>query len=1299
MGIVQDHEGFMWFASSKGLYRYDSNTFKKYIPEGGKHGSIPSDYIEDVYCDSEGRLWVATLGGLSLYDRESDSFTTFRHDPGNPGSLSSNRVLCIVQDSEETIWIGTARGLNEVVIEKEEIRFARAGHKLTDSTQLIRSMVAGKKGELWLGTGQGLVWAKRDEARLIPRNNNKQDLPAGQINAMHLDKQGTIWLGTDAGLVRLDTASKQFYPVEGIRYNEPYSAVCGIAEDNNKNLWIATESGLFFLNPANNHIKRYVRERGNYNSLADDVLYAVYVDRRNGLWLGSYYLGISYLDMGLPDFTKWPGNLDDDRYESFLNGWIGKSGSNRMWAISGNHSELISFNREGSSFVLSDLSALQSARYHTFFIDKSGILWCGADFLLTSFDLHTRKTTHHRLSSGSENKSRSGRVHTIFEDSRGTLWVGGVFGLMSYNRVTGDIEKADCHDIIYSALEDAAGNLWFGGNSFVFVVKAGTNTVKALDIDRVAFSDNPTPARRIAQDPSGRIWVASEQGLQLYDVDSDKLKLYTKDAPEILNYTLDVQADSLGYLWLNGEYRLIRYHPDKRTVQVYDYRDGLPQNGLLMLGSSVKDESGYLYFPTSNGTFRFDPEKIKPLNKISPIVLTSLKLFNKQVSAGDQTGILKSSVESTGEIVFRYDQNTFALEFALLSFSRSERNQYAYRLDGFEKDWNHVEIPAATYTNLPPGDYIFNVKAADGDGYWNPEPLQLRIIVLPPWWKTWWAYAIYVILASLLIYGVVRFFWLRNTFRKENELYEAKLDFFTNISHEIRTHLSLISSPIQQAFQLSSSNDEAQKILRYAKNNSDRLMLLVNELLDFRKLQNGKIQLHVSEQDVVKVLGNTLAAFEHLAKEKDITTRFDAPDTPVLAWFDLTQMQKVFYNLLSNTYKFTPEGGQVLIVVAEEINQVSIKIADNGVGIAPQHLEHLFRNFFQVYEGNNSNTGYGIGLALSKSIIDLHHGHLSVTSKQKTETSQGGTAFIIRLSTGADHFGGSTIHLGTSDVQPHNLQPGQSGILQETMPSVNPSKKYTLLIIEDNDELRDFSIELFRDKYQILEADNGQKGVELAKEHMPDLVVCDVMMPGVNGLEVCKQLKESFNTRHIPVILVSARSTGSQMKEGLNAGADDYLIKPFDFGVLELKIGNMIDIREAMKEKYSRTVSLEPNSVELNDPDAEFIVQLKDVVLKNISDTKFGVNQISHHSGVSVSVLYRKLRALTGMTVNDFVKSIRLKKAYQLLEAGHYNVNEVAVEVGFEDSQYFSKEFRKVYGNSPSDLKRQAQERKKKTSG
>lgn len=1296
MGIAQDHQQFMWFATSRGLFRYDSQTFKQYSHDPGNPNSIASDYVRAVFCDTEGNLWVGTASGISVYNRDKDTFTNFRHDDLDTNSLSDNTIYFIQEDSRKRLWVGTSRGLNRLTMEDSQVKFSRfLQDEWEGPSRQIRCMAEGKNGALWLGTYDGLIRMEKDGtgARIFKMDTGSNYSLVNEFVAVYVDEGGEVWLGSNNEcLIRFDTASERFSTVPAFRKeNGVKPNVSGFVRDKQGKFWIITGSGLAHFDPVTHQVRWYVNRPENPYSLPDDVLYAIYPDKQGGLWLGSYYLGISYLHPDAPGFAPWPSPEGDNALgKEFLNGWMGRSKRENLWVISDDNSKMALFDKEVKGMSLFELQLPPSTEYYFFYVDGNDGLWGGGSSVLTRYDLKTRRHQDYPLlTSDKRDTPVRGKIYKIIEDRQDRFWIGGSFGLLLFDKKNGHFRKVGPVNYVTSIFEDSQSNLWVGGKDEVFLLTKGAEQLERLPVSKMEATGNTAYVRRIVEDPSGRIWIAA-LGLQRYDSERHQFVRYPENAS--LNYVLDVQSDRQGYLWINSESKLIRYHPDRGSVQTYGYPDGLPPNSILRISGSVEDKDGILYFTTNKGTFRFDPEKIVLNAHPSPIVITSLKLFNKEVGIGDQTGLLPREIGTMKELTFRHDQNIFTLSFALLSYKGSDKNQYRYKLDGFEKDWNTVAVPSATYTNLPPGDYTFMAGAANGDGYWNEEPLQIRIVVLPPWWKTWYAYLLYLVVSGIVVYGITRFFWLRSSFRKENELYQAKLDFFTNISHEIRTHLSLISGPLEKAFKSPAADTVTRNHLSYAKNSSERLMRLVNELLDFRKMQNGSIRLHVSEHNVVRVLENVLAAFEHLALEKGITTRMECPDKPVMLWFDSAQMQKVFYNLLSNAYKFTPEGGTVSVVVTEISNEVILKVIDNGGGIAPEHLGHLFTNFFQTYEGYTDNTGYGIGLALSKGIVGQHHGDLSVTSQLRNDSRAGGTCFTLRLLKGNRQYEAQQL---TAASGPVYLDSGSAGdVLIPPGNNTDSTLKNTLLLIEDNDELRAFTREVFRESFQVLDAANGQDGLDLARKSIPDLILCDVMMPGLNGLEVCSRLKSDVLTSHIPIILLTARSTVPQVIEGLKTGADDYVVKPFDLSVLELKINNLIQVRESLKQQYSRSVLLEPDAIVLDDLEGEFIAKLKELVIQNLSDPAFGVNEMAFQVGISVSVLYRKLRALTGMTINDFMKTLRMKRALQLLESGVYHVNEVATIVGFEDSKYFSREFRRVYGKTPNEIRRQSTDSK-----
>ena len=1284
-GITQDLSGFMWFASTNGLCRYDSRYSKYYVPNPSDKGSLPASYLSAILCDSQNRLWIGSWRGLALLNREQDTFTTFTHNPGNPASIGNDSIFCLFEDSRKQLWAGTINGIARVEETAEGFTFS---HFLIDRADeyanAIRAITEDRNGDLWLATSGGLVRFSRD-GRTFERflvYPASRFSPDNEIAAIYCHSDGTLWVGMRAGgLNHFDPVTRRFERLL-LSGNEkhPNPKISCFLPDNQGKLWIVTWEGLACHDPGNAHTTWYINDATAPSGLSDNFLLSGYIDTQQGLWLGSYTGGVNYLQINARPFIPWFSPEDKPLSKLFENGWYGICKNNVLWCISDNGERLLLFDKNQKVSQSYKLQLPHSMQLHYFFLDDQDMLWCGGASTFSRLDLKTGKRDDYQFF---EQIRKRGLVQGILEIENDRLLLFGSFGAFIFDKRSREIIRTGVENVIISGFRDSAGNTWLGSKGTVFLLRRGKRGFETIR-PSMPIKDKDD-IWRIAEDVRGRIWFVTGAGLWLFNGQSGNFLPYQEFDTDF--FATDMMCDKDGFIWLSVSTELVRYHPDQKSFQYFREVDGMPYQAVLRVHAAFSDPEGIFFYPTNKGAFFFDPARIALHNTSSPIVISSLKLFNKEVELTDSTGIFKREISMEKELVFRHNQNIFSLDFALLSYFKSDQNQYAYKLDGFEKDWNYVKTPSATYTSLPAGTYTFMVRAANGDGYWSPEPLKLRIVVLPPWWKTWYAYLLYSLILVGIVYAVNRLFWLRRVVRQENELYQAKLDFFTNISHEIRTHLSLISGPVEKAWESAENDSRIRGFLTYAKNNSDRLMLLVNELLDFRKIQNSKISLWVGEHNVEGVIRNTLASFEHLASEKGITALVESPERPVMLWFDLSQMQKVFYNLLSNAFKFTPEGGRISVRIMEEPNHVIIEVRDNGPGIAPRYIDRLFTNFFQVYESNTGNTGYGIGLALAREIVVRHHGELTVTSRQKTGSEEGETCFSLTLLKNKKHFSSSDTTEFAGIIPPSIPHPDVTDKALSPA-ATDDAQKYTVLFIDDNDELRSFATDTLRDAYKILEANDGQSGLELATEHMPDLVVCDVMMPGMSGLDVCKALRSDFQTRHIPVILVSARSTAQQMMEGFQAGADDYLIKPFDFRLLKLQISNLVAARETLKEKYSRSISLEPGLAEIGNADEAFISKLKQLVVDNISEPDFGVNEMAFQTGISVSVLYRKLRALTGMTVNEFTKNIRMRRALQLLESGSFNINEVANMVGFDDSRYFSKEFRKTFDKKPSDIKR-----------
>ncbi|PSL33796.1 hybrid sensor histidine kinase/response regulator transcription factor [Dyadobacter jiangsuensis] len=1309
LAITQDKDGLMWFGTLTGLIRYDTRTLKPYGRDpGGK--PIFSD-LRDMISDSQGRIWVGTASELTLYDPNTADITHFKHDSTRANTLSDEWVNCLIEDSKKQIWAGTRHGLTRIVTGNGSVQLSRhLQHEFKGGALNIKCMAEGKDGTLWLGTADGLIRmpVNGGKPKLYQIPQTPPETQPSEVLSIFTNDKGVIWLGNSlGGLIRFDSATGVFSPITGLKNTTGgVPVVREIISDGRGKLLLATDSGLAHFNPSTGEADWYINQPGNPQSLPENALFSAYLDNQGGLWLGSYYSGVHYFHFNSPRFKRWPVGAGDPLAGSFVNAWIGKSKTNRMWSISDKADKLLLFDANGKNPATFPLKLAPEADYYSFYIDQNEVLWAGGNTLLTSYDFRRGIYRHYPFAKPGQAEPANGRTYAINEDSFGHFWVGGRYGLLLFDKTTGTFTKAPTVTYTTTIFEDSRHNIWIGGKAGLYRIKAEAARSPMPAIEKIRSEEDFVISWRINEDRAGNIWAACHTQLLKYNPEKNQFELNT-DIPR--EAALDVVPDSKGYIWINASSKLYRYHPKEKTLQSYSAHDGLPLKGTLMQGAGTVDRNGYLYFVTDKGMFSFDPATISIPNRTAPIVLSALKLYNKTVRAHDSTGILPVPIGKVNEITFRHDQSIFTLDFALLDYVRSDVNRYAYKIDGIDRDWNYVQTPSATYTNLPAGSYIFQVKAGNGDGVWTEKPLQIRINVLPPWWRTWYAYAFYLLLTAGIVYITTRFFWIRSSFRRENALNQVKLDFFTNVSHEIRTHLSLISGPLEKAYQQAAEGKNNENYLGYARASSDRLMLLVNELLDFRKIQSGGLRLQAREHDVVRIIKNVIAAFEHMAKDKGIETTLIAPEMPVHLWFDLAQMQKVFYNLLSNAYKFTPEGGKVAVRVAEISNEVKITVEDNGKGMSQDHLQKLFTYYYQA---DSEKPGYGIGLALSKAIVERHHGYLTAESRlhngharngshgeasrgeatrgetTRGETSPGGTTLTIRLLREKRHFAPDEL------VRNGNSYMGDLLTETTTMPASNhiadAKLSNTILIIEDNDQLRVFIRDLFEGEFNIIEAENGLQGLELANEHLPDIVLSDVMMPEMNGLEVCNKLKSNIATAHIPVVLLTARTQNEQVIEGLESGADDYLAKPFDPRILELKIRNLIRVRDELRAHYRQsalTDSTDGNTI-AQDVNEAFIARIRSLVAGNLADPDFGVNELAAQVGMSVSVLYRKLRTLTGMTVNEFVKAIRLNEAKKFLESGVYNVAEVATMIGFDDSKYFSKEFRKVFGKNPNEFKK-----------
>ncbi|MCU0394286.1 MAG: response regulator [Chitinophagaceae bacterium] len=1297
LAITQDSRGFIWLGTRAGLNRFDGHGFRTYKRMPGNPGSLSSDYILALLNDHQGQLWVGVNGGLCRYLPETDRLQLI------PGS-SNMRVSALHEDAQGRLWMGSNLGL--VVKEPGTLRFAapimaKGQYGLNGAD--IRAITSDSKGHIWVGTAGGLTrlhlqgqqWYSTTY-RLDKAGTENASLA---IRAIAEDNLQQIWVGTvNAGLYRLDTATSSFIPYlhqKGLPNSLVNNNIRQIMPDQKGRLWIGTQEGLSVFDPARNSFSNYQQDPDKPNSLSQNSIYSLFTDKAGNIWVGTYFGGANIVyahntPFQRQQYTRFTSSISNNVVSDFAedrqgNLWIGTEGGGLNY-----------WNRQTGQFeafknVVGDPSSLLSNLVKTVCLDQQGRVWVGTHGGgLSMLDPGTKRFTHYRPTPGVSGSLPSPDVSKVLYDSYGRLWVGtdahGLWLLdeasQQFRRYLHRPEKSfqlsGSH--VRCLYEDAEQNLWVATENGVNLLKAGSDQFTNFLADYPDAAGMQYSFNAVFRDNRNRIWLGSmNQGLILAGEKGTAWELFSKKNGLSGNTVYGILQDENGFLWTSTENGLSRLDIETRRIHNYNVHDGLPGNEFNFL-SYFKDRRGEMFFGGFNGFCHFLPAQVQSNENTQPVQITGLQIHNYAVRPGDSTGLLQKDISQVPAIQLNHTQNVVTIEFALLNFIKPQKTIYTWKLEGYDKEWHEGHEHKAVYNNLPPGHYRFLVKAANNDGKWHSTPTELLIDIEPPIWKHTWAYILYALLMAAGSFLILRFLWMRARFKREASLQQFKLDFFTNISHEIRTHLSLILGPVEQMLMNKDNSPAANRQLLHVRSNADRLMRLVSEMMDLRKAETNHLSLHVTRENLLLFLHDVYTACEGAARAQGISMLFEAHCQEQDLYFDKMQMEKVFFNLLTNAVKFTPAGGTVRIVVEEAAQTVSIRIIDNGIGIPAGQISKLFTTYYQVDHGNGHPVGYGIGLALAKSLVNLHQGSLTVESKPAADGQEGYTCFMVTLLKGNSHYKAEELSAES---------PATTG----TTAAANPAQvtategpdQQAILLVDDNAELRSFIRESLEGKYTLLESDNGQDGLRLAQEQIPDLIISDIMMPGLNGLELCRTLKQDQRTSHIPVILLSAKSTPMQQLEGMQMGADAYVTKPFSIQMLELQIANLLASRASMRQRYIHQVTLQPRNIEITNNDEAFLGSIIDIIDSHMDEESFGVGMLSQKMAMSQPVLYKKLKALTNMSVNDFIKSIKLKKAAMLLLTKKHTVNEVAYMVGFNDRKYFSREFKKQFGKTPSE--------------
>ena len=1342
--ILQDSQGFMWFGTREGLNKFDGYTFTVYRPNPENRVGMNNN-IRSIFEDSGGDLWIGTYcDGLYTFNRKTETFTRYQNQRDNPHSISSNGVYSIFEDSSGSLWIGTrAGGLNKFNRKQETFTHYRhrADNPLSLSHNDVCSILEDSGGNLWIGTLAGGLNKLDPEQETFTHYRHRADDPhslsSDWVRSILEDSNGNLWIGTHGGgLNKFDRKTETFIHYQhqpenanSLSHNDIYS----ILEDSGGSLWIGTTGGgINKFDPKKESFTRCRHRADNPHSLSSDCIRSIFEDSGGNLWIATCDGGLNLLYgktfTPVQHQVDTPPSLGLNDVKSFF-----EDSSGRLWI--GTDCGLNKFNPETQTFTLfqnqvDNPHSLSHNDIRSIFEDSAGGLWIGTyGGGLNKFDRKTETFIRYQHQPENADSLSHNFVRLIFEDSTGNLWIGTNRGLNRFDdkqetfhrcQHQADNPNSLSNNTVKTMCEDSAGRLWIG-------TSGGLNKFTGRRETFIRYqhqADNPHSLSNnyvisILEDSAGSLWIGTwTGGLNKFDGTEETFVHFREKDGLPDNTIYGILEDDNGNLWMSTNKGISKFNPQKGTFTNYDEKDGL-QGNEFNEGAYHKGKSGMIYFGGINGFNAFYPDHLRDNTYILPVVITDFLLFNKSVPiAGHSSKVggfkLEQHINFTREITLDHTYYIFALEFSALNYRQPGKNQYAYKLEGLDKDWVKIDAKnrRAAYMNLPDGEYIFRVKASDSNGCWNEQGTSLRIKILPPWWKTWWAYTLY----ALSILGLISWFirsQRRKVIEKQKELEREKLKeldkaksrFFANISHEFRTPLTLIMGPLEQILAKNPGKDIRDKVHLMLRN-AQRLLNLINQLLELSRLDSGKMKLEASRQNIVPFVKNTVMCFQSLAQQNNTDLIFMNKDHDITLYFDAEKLEKVITNLLSNAFKYTPAGGSITVKVrkAAETGRfpsgcVEISVRDTGTGIPENQLPHIFNRFYRVEGGHeHKQKGSGIGLALTKELVELHHGEIKVQSSCRDDHSQG-SEFLLRLPLGTEHLQSEEI---TETDKPtarraiKSFSGGPGGRFFKKAPlaaggntpkeEAVKEKKPLVLVVEDNNIERLYIKTTLELQFSVVEAADGKEGILRAKEIIPDLIVSDIIMPEIDGYELCRTLKKDVLTSHIPIILLTAKGSEASVRQGLETGADDYLTKPFNKSLLVVRVRNLIELRRQLQREKKNRMTLLPEGIPVSPLDDEFYKKLLDALEENLSDPDFNVEALSRKLQMSHAALYRKIQGLTGKTPTLFIRSFRLKRAAQLLQTHTGNVSDVADKVGFTDKSYFAKCFKEQFHCLPSDL-------------
>ena len=1312
--ILKDQDGFLWFGTLSGLNRYDGHSCRVFRKSYNDSSSLLDNSIQALYELPGEKMWVVTMGGVCIYNSATEKFDAdyggYLQSLGLPLGVITNvikgnngRYWFIYDNLDLYLYSGTGKKISPLRKEQN-----------AEAPSRITSIKETKEGELWLVYQDGFLQQYDINSGKINFSSPALRNLNGGSNSydFFIDNDGDLWLyALNKGVFLFQpryNSIKQFnensFPS---RLNT--NLVTQVVQDNKGVIWVATDhGGVNLIDKKNNfNISYLLNDPKNPRSIGHNSLHTMYKDDSGIIWMGTYKQGISYLNSNIvlfPLYRHLESSTKSLPYDDVNRFVEDKSGN--IW-IGTNGGGLIFFDRKQNTFKQylhdpNNKNSLSNNVIVSLCVDQKNMLWIGTFFGgLNSFDgqqfTHYRHNDHDSLSLANDN------VWEIFEDREQRLWIGTLgSGLDILDRETNHFEHVGYRatppdrwpfNYISAILEDKKGNLWVGTPGGIAVFEKGKTTEVFYRQSKEKNHLSSSNIICLLEDSKGRIWVGTREGLNLFDEQTKQFQTFTRSDGLPDNMILNILEDNHQTFWistLNGLCNVIpKQGKDGHVLSVssYDETNNL-QNREFNDNAALKTRAGELIFGGPSGFNIINPDKILQPVYHPKIVFTGLQILSKSVVPGELINnrvLLQQSLSRLQRIGLKYKENVFSIEFTSLDFDHSIQDKYAYMLKGFNSDWLYADdnLRRVNYTNLGPGHYTFKVKVLNRNRVWSDEKT-LQIDIEPPFWRTTIAYTIYILVLTGLFLLARRItldrIHMRYEVQQAHALERLKTKLFTNVSHEFRTPLSLIIAPLDKIIK-HTGDEEQRNQLNLVQRNAKRLLGLVNQLLDFRKLEVQEMKLHPAIGDIIGFSKDISHSFMDIAEKKNIRFSFSSDIDSLEIYFDKDKIEKIFFNLLSNAFKYTHDNGAVSVNLTyhppannEDEGTLAIEIKDTGIGIPAGMQEKIFERFFQTDVPQSMvNQGTGIGLAITKEFVRLHNGIITV----KSEPEQG-TCFTVLLPAKKIY--------DTSARTAISLVPTEEEEVEQIIPAETQKsgRKKTILVVEDNEDIRFYLKDNLKGLYKVEEATNGKEGWEKVKHLYPDLVVSDIMMPLMDGVQLARKIKTETQTAHIPVILLTAMGSEEKQLEGLKAGVNDYITKPFTFEILASRIRNLLSQQELLQKRFQKQIEVNPAEVTVTPVDEIFLKQALEIVEKNMDNDGFSVEDFSRDMYMNRATLYRKIMSLTDKAPADFIRLIRLKRAAQLLAKSGRSIAEIAYEVGFKDPKYFSRAFKEEFKMLPS---------------